>query len=173
MKSHFSDLPDFLYAVVHKLGLYIFVGVGIIFLLIAYFLSITDAETTLTVTIVIATVALFFAAYGVYREERTMRRDREQDVRVTATLGSLSANMPDPGPDKVSLAVRVIWEVWANRDVSTDKLALNLIYVYESGGGNSGRKLGSPKKASRRMDRGQHKSKDDSRQQTIHRSGQL
>jgi len=52
-------------------------------------------------------------------------------VRVTARLGSLSANIPDPGPDKVSLSVHVFWEVWVNQDVSTDRLGLNLIYVYD------------------------------------------
>ena len=129
--GHFSDLFDFLYAVAHKLGLYIGVGVGVIYFLIAYFLSITDAETTATVTVVLVAGGLLFGAYGGYREERTMRRDREQDVRVTATLGSLATNIPDPGPDRTSLTVQVIWEVWGSRDILTDRLALNLIHVYE------------------------------------------
>ena len=43
----------------------------------------------------------------------------------------LSANMPDPGPDKLSLTAHVIWDVWASREISTDKLALNMTHVYE------------------------------------------
>ena len=58
-----------------------------------------------------------------------MRRAREQDVRVTATVGSLATNIPDPGPDRASLTVQVVWEVWASRDILTDRLALNLIHV--------------------------------------------
>ncbi len=61
------------------------------------------------------------------------RIDRlEADVRVTARIGSISSNMPDPGPDKTRLVVHVFWEIWTDRDVvATDKLALNLIHVYD------------------------------------------
>jgi hypothetical protein len=74
-------------------------------------------------------VVLAEAGYGAYRKERQMRAERERSVRLTARVGSLSANLPDPGPDKVSLSVHVFWEVWTDQDVSTDKMALNLIYV--------------------------------------------
>ncbi len=83
------------------------------------------------ITAGIIEVALLTAGYHVFREERLLRTEREKAVRVTARLGSLAANMPDPGPGKVSLRVGVNWEVWVNQDVSTDKLALNLIYLYD------------------------------------------
>lgn len=52
-------------------------------------------------------------------------------VRLTTQIGTYTANIPDPGPNKQSISVRVVWEIWVNQDVSTDRLALNLYYVYE------------------------------------------
>ena len=63
-----------------------------------------------------------------------MRAERESSIKVTAQPSSWAINLPDPGPDKVSLSVRVIWEVWVKEDIATDKLALNLIYVYDKPG---------------------------------------
>lgn len=57
--------------------------------------------------------------------------DLSSDIRLTAQLGSLSGNLPDPGPDKSSLRVTVFWEIWVGRDVSTDELALNVVYMYD------------------------------------------
>ena len=110
--------------------MYVGIGVGIIFAIVAYLTSM-DTGTVTTFSIGITAVALFLASYGVYREERTMRAEREKNIRVTARLGSCKANIPDPGPNKVSLRVGVVWEVWAKQDVTFDRLALNLIYVYD------------------------------------------
>ena len=60
-----------------------------------------------------------------------MRAERESTVKLTAKVGSLASNSPDPGRDKASLRVHLFWEVWVNQDIATDKLALNVIYVYD------------------------------------------
>lgn len=59
--------------------------------------------------------------------------DYENKVRVTAKLANLSQNPPDTDDDKVSLQVRVDWEVWSEKDVSVERLALNMIYDYGKG----------------------------------------
>ena len=126
MRAHFAYLGEFLHHAVFRIESCVGV-VGIIAVIISILVvKIPDAIVLPAVIIVLAE-----AGYGAYREERQMRAEREANVRLTAKLGSLSANIPDPGPDRVSLSVHVFWEVWVNQDVSTDKLALNLIYVYE------------------------------------------
>jgi len=130
MREHFSNLTDYLYRVAHKLDLYVGIGAGIIFFAIAYFASIGE-QAVVTVTLAIFAVSLFLSGYGVYREERQMRAEREGGIKVAVRSGSWAFNYPDPGPDKVSLIVHLFWEVWVNQDVSTDKLALNLIHVYD------------------------------------------
>lgn len=128
--QQFRYLPNFLYEVAHKVAFYVGIGVGIIFAIIAYFTSM-EAGSVTTISVCITAVALFLASYGVYREERRMRAEREKVIRVTARLGSYSSNIPDPGPNKVRLRVGVFWEVWAEQDITFDRLALNLIHVYD------------------------------------------
>lgn len=58
--------------------------------------------------------------------------DLREDTRLTAQLGSIAQNFPDPGADKMSLRVRVFWEIWTDRDViATDKIAVNLFYGFD------------------------------------------
>ena len=130
MKAHFAAFPDYLYRAASKLDLYVGVGAGILFLLVAYFTSI-DQQTVATATVSIVALSFFMAGYGVYRDERELRAERDSALRMTAELVSLAANTPDPGPDRTRLTVQVLWEMWVQQDVSTDKLALNLIYVYD------------------------------------------
>ena len=113
-----------------RLDLFVGIGAGVIFFLIAVACGLGRA-VIVPVTIAIVILAVVEAGYVVYREERIMRAERERHVRVTARLGALSANIPDPGPGKVSVTAHVFWEIWVDRDVSTDALALNLIYVYD------------------------------------------
>ncbi len=131
MREHFAHLPDFLYRALHKLDLYVGVGAGIVFLVIAFLLSIGE-QAVVTGTVAIAAILVFFSGYSVYREERQMRTERERNIRVTARAGSWAINHPDPGHGRASINVRIFWEVWVSREaVATDKLALNLIYVYD------------------------------------------
>ncbi len=83
-----------------------------------------------SVFVAVLVVASLLGAFSVFREERMMRAERDEAVRLTARLGSLVANSPDPGPDKESLRVHVFWEIWVAHDVATESLALNLTYEY-------------------------------------------
>ncbi len=66
-----------------------------------------------------------------FRKVKSERDALQRNVRITAYIGAMAVNYPDLGPDKVSLHVSVSWEVWTNQDIWTDRLALNLIDVYE------------------------------------------
>lgn len=83
------------------------------------------------VTVGIVVVAVIEASYAVYRKERVMRSEREQHTRVTARISSIAANVPDPGPTMSSLRVDVYWEMWTDRVVTLDQMALNFIYGYD------------------------------------------
>jgi len=128
--SHFEDLPDFLYRALQKADFYIGILAGIAFALASYFASFNPGLIA-TGTILIVATSLFLGAYGVYREERKRRSDLENRIKLTAKIGSMSTNVPEPGPEKVSLRVHVFWEVWVSEDVSTDRLALNLTYLFD------------------------------------------
>lgn len=54
-----------------------------------------------------------------------MRSDKDEII-FRATIGSHSANLPDPGPDKQSFKMHLFWEIAVGRDVTTDQLALNI-----------------------------------------------
>lgn len=60
-----------------------------------------------------------------------MRARRETDIRIAARIGAITQKYPGPGPDKVRLTVELVWEVWTNQNLATDRLALNLIHVYD------------------------------------------
>ena len=79
-----------------------------------------------------------------------LERERTS-VRVAARLTSLAANDPDPGPGMESLKVHVSWEIWVSQDASTDRLALNLIYLYDRPWWQLWRQRRLPKKGVPRM----------------------
>lgn len=128
--QHFRYLPNFLYEVAHKVAFYVSIGVGIIFAILA-FLASMEAGSVATISVGITAVALFLASYGVYREERRLRAEKENIIRVTARLSAYSANVPDLGPNRVRMRVRVFWEIWTEQDITFDKLGLNLIHMYD------------------------------------------
>ena len=130
MKQYFTELPEYGARCAQRLDLFVGIGVGVVFFLIAVVCGLGRA-VIIPVTTAIVILAVLEAGYAVYREERILRAERERHVRVQARLGALSTNMPDPGPDKVSVSAHVSWEIWVDQDVSTDALALNLIYVYD------------------------------------------
>lgn len=76
------------------------------------------------VIFVVLVVRQFMTYEGLLEEHRSV-------LRVTAQLGSFSANAPDPGPAKSSIRAHVFWEIWVSQDVATDKMGLNLIFEYD------------------------------------------
>lgn len=55
----------------------------------------------------------------------------EEDVRMTAQISWFAANVPRPSPDRTGFRIGIVFEVWVFRDVSTDELGLNVIYLYD------------------------------------------
>lgn len=131
MKAYIAWVSEYVSRVLKRLDTAAGIALGIVLFLVLFVAGGVGATLSLQISVGITLVLLFEAAYGVFREERQMRAERERTVKVTAKVGSLSSNIPDPGRDKASLRVQVIWEVWVNQDISTDKLALNVIYVYD------------------------------------------
>lgn len=130
MLSYFRELPDYAGRLLWRMDTATGIIIGLAFFLIAYLTGLSQ-NLVVVITVAIIMLSAMEAGYQIYREERTMRSEVEKDVIVKANLSSLAANMPDPGPDKSSLTVEVILEIWVKEDVSTDMLALNLIYVYD------------------------------------------
>ena len=102
--------------------------VGLIWFVIAMLINISG-ETALRVGLGILALVVVESGYGVFREERTMRAEREQKTVVKASLTSQAVDHP-PIPGKFSLQIGVKWEVWTDQNLSTDQLGLNLIYTY-------------------------------------------
>ena len=50
-------------------------------------------------------------------------------VRLVARPGSISWNVPDPGPSKIRLTAHIHWEIWTDIDIRTSALALNLVGI--------------------------------------------
>ena len=101
----------------------------VVWYLVAEPIGLTNYKSRIAVLLITITCAL--ASYAVFREERIMRSKREQSLQFRATLGALSVNYPDPGPDKESLMAHVTWEIWTNETIYTKYIGLNVIYVYD------------------------------------------
>jgi len=130
VRQYFTELPEYAARFLQRLGFFVGIGAGVVFFLIAVAFGLGRA-VSIPVTMAIVISGFLEAGYSVYRGERIVRAERERHVRVQARLGALSTNIPDPGPDNVSVNAHVFWEIWVDQDVSTDALALNLIYVYD------------------------------------------
>ncbi|MCH7836010.1 MAG: hypothetical protein IH864_04000 [Chloroflexi bacterium] len=131
MKAYIAWVSEYVSRVLKRLDTAAGIALGIGLFLVLFVAGGVGATLSVQISVGITLVLLFEATYGVFREERQMRAERESSIKVTAKPSSWAINHPDPGPDKVSLSVHVIWEVWVKEDISTDKLALNLIYVYD------------------------------------------
>lgn len=150
MKAYIVWVGEYVSRVLKRLDTAAGIALGIVLFLVLFVAGGVGATLSLQVSVGITLVLLFEAAYGVFREERQMRAERERTVKVTAKVGSWAMNYPDPGRDKSSLRVHVFWEVWVNQDISTDELALNLIYVYDKPWWKFWKKTRFPKKGIRR-----------------------
>jgi hypothetical protein len=130
MREHFRYVGDFGYAVLHKRDFYVGGCVGLAFVGLALITG-RGAVTAALGILAIETITFAFVAYGVYREERAMRAKHEAEVTVTVRVGSQAINYPDPGRGKWSISLHVLWEIWVQRDISTDRLGLNIIYRFK------------------------------------------
>lgn len=129
IREYFEGWPEYLGRAFQRVDLICGGVIAVAYFFLADHLGLGNHRNA--VTVVILVLSLIEAGYGVYREERGMRAEREKRVRITAKIGAFAANFPDPGPDKTSIQVRVVWEIWTDQDVATDRLALNMIYKYD------------------------------------------
>jgi hypothetical protein len=110
------------------------VVLGIMLDTVVFFLMLQYASAPMNEVVswylALAAATLAIGGYLTWREERLARAALEQRVTMTAQIGSFSANIPDPGPDKQSITLEVLWEIWFREDVATDRIGLNMIYVY-------------------------------------------
>lgn len=130
MRLYLRYVPEFVLKILQRADAWGSVAIMVIVAL-AYFGIRNHALPPPELGVAIAVFGFFEGAYGVFKAERQQRAAREESIRLSAQIASMSANIPDPGPDKTSLSVRVVWEVWCGEDVNTDRIALNLIYQYE------------------------------------------
>lgn len=130
LMNYLRGIPDYTGRLLFRMDTACGIVLGIVFFVVLTYAGL-DQRVNASVAVAIIVLSAIEAGYGLYRKEQTVRSELESNVRVAARLGSYSANIPDPGPDKMSIKVEVFWEVWVKEDVSTDKLALNLIYTYD------------------------------------------
>jgi hypothetical protein len=128
VKEYFAQLPEYGVRCAQRLDLFLGIVAGVAFYLVAVACGL-GRSVIVPVTIGIMVLGALEAGYGVYRQERIIRAEREAKIRLSASPGSQSWNYPDPGPDKVSLKTHVYWEIWADVDISTAKICLNIIGV--------------------------------------------
>lgn len=128
--NYLQGVPHYTGRLLWRMDTVVGILVSLVFFIVAVATGVSQ-DIIVFVTLAIVVLSAIEAGYGLYREERVMRSRLEQNVRVTAKLGSFSANVPDPGPQKVSIKAGVQWEVWVKEDVSTDQVALNIIYTYD------------------------------------------
>lgn len=134
MRDYLSGLPPYAVLIFRRLDFWL----GGLFALVLFFSAdqIHIGKHQLShhrneVTLVIVILAFVESGYRIYCEQRDMRAELAERVRVDARLISLGYTYPSPGTDETLMTVRVEWDIWADREVDTDKLALNLIYVYD------------------------------------------
>lgn len=80
--------------------------------------------------IALVTLTLAIGGYLTWREERVKTGELESLISVSVTVGSYSLNAPDPGANKCSIKVHVLWSIWFERDVATDQVGVNLVEHY-------------------------------------------
>jgi hypothetical protein len=124
MFDYFRDLVDYLRRILFRVD----TGAGIAFLGLGY---VFREQVPTSLVLGIPLLLLLEGSFGVFREERARLIEHEQQVRVSARLVRYFSDTPEVDPGLVSLTVGVVWEIWVRHDVTTERLALNLIYLYD------------------------------------------
>ena len=97
--------------------------------LVAVVVSGLEGVVVALMAVSVLGLLLLWGAFAVFQEERAMRAEREAKVRLIASPGSISWNIPDPGPGKVRLETHVHWEIWTDIDINTAQIGLNIVGV--------------------------------------------
>lgn len=129
--SYLQAIPDYIGRLLWRMDTFCGILAGLIFFIIAVLAGLSQ-NVTVIVTLAIIVGAALEAGYGLYRQERVMRAKREQELWIDARIARYSANMPDPGPDKMSMTITVLCAVWTSIDATTSDVGLNVIWGYRN-----------------------------------------
>ena len=127
--NYLREIPEYARRLLIRVATASAILIGIAFFVVAR-LSGLSAGLNFTISAVFIAGAILEAGYGLYREERTLRAERERELWIDARISRFSGNIPDPGRDKSSMAVTVICEVWTSIDATTSNVGLNVIWRY-------------------------------------------
>lgn len=130
MASYSRYLPEYLRRVLWRVDALLGVVVGVVLVVVDLALSLEGSVVLKTGLAVLGFVFLE-AGYGVFREERATRAEREKQVRLVARPDSLAINMRRPAPDEVDIQAHISFEVWTDKDIHTSGLVLNLLEVQQ------------------------------------------
>lgn len=125
MKDYFRQLPKYAGRFLQHVDFFSGLAIGVVFFLIALVLSL-DRAVVVTVTAIIILASLLEAGYGVYRQERVRRAERDAAVRIRARPSSMSYETSDRS---IRLDARVRLEIWLYVDIATDSISLNVIKI--------------------------------------------
>ena len=107
-------------------GVGLLIGIG---LLAALLFKGFDARTIALVEAVVLVIVALESGYGLFRQERDMRSQRESKIRIIARPSSSYLNTRNPAPDEIDIHTVIQLEVWTEVDIDTSALILNLVGV--------------------------------------------
>lgn len=131
MLNYLSELPDYARRLLIRVDTGSGILLGIVFFLAARPLGLGDGLSFIISAAIIA-IAILEAGFALYRQEREMRAEREKELWIDARISKYSANIPDPGPDKMSMSITVLCAVWTSIDATTSNVGLNVIWGYRN-----------------------------------------
>ncbi len=129
--NYLQAMPDYARRLLWRMDTFCGILIGLIFFIIAVVAGLSQ-NVTVIVTLAIIVASGMEAGYGLYREERMMRAEREQELWIDARIIKFSGNVPDPGPEKTSMTLTVLCEVWTSIDATTSNVGLNIIWGYRN-----------------------------------------
>ena len=126
--EHFRYMGEYSRRVLRRMSTAVGVVVGLGAIAAAVIFD-WKAETVAVIEVIILLVVGVEATYGVFRQERSARAEREQQASLIAKPASLAWNLRNPAPDEVDFEITVVFEIWTSIDLNTSELVLNVVGV--------------------------------------------
>lgn len=129
MKAYIAWVGEYVRRVLLRLEAGVGIALGIGLFLVLFAVGGVGATLSVQISVGITLILLLEATYGVFREEREMRAERETLVRLAARPARYRLEVTIER--QLSLDAQVHWEIWADDSVWTDEIAL-VVSVIES-----------------------------------------